>query len=218
MQELPIVSGMVIKSEPYGEYDRRLVILTAEKGKITCFAKGARKIGSRFMAATNPFSFGKFTLYEGRSSYSLNNVEISEFFECFRDDLEKAYYGMYFLEVSDYYTRENNDEKDVLKLLYCSMKALSSGKFANKLVRAAFEIKILGIEGEYPGIPQKSDGLNYNESTIYAVDYIINSKPEKLYTFTVKDDVLSEMIYISQKLMAGAVDKVFKSEEFLSIF
>lgn len=69
------------------------------------------------MARTNPFCFGTFKLYEGRNSYSLVDGEISNYFDGFRENLEGAVYGMYFLDVADYYTRENNDEKDMLSLL-----------------------------------------------------------------------------------------------------
>ena len=105
MQDFTIVTGMIIKAVPIGEYDRRLVLLTKERGKITAFARGARKPNSRFVASTNLFCFGTFKLYAGRDSYTLSETEISNYFEDLRMDFEGAYYGMYFLEIADYYTR-----------------------------------------------------------------------------------------------------------------
>lgn len=215
MQDLVNVTGMVLKCEPVGEYDRRVTILTKERGKISCFAKGARKLNNRFMASTNPFCFGNFLLYEGRNSYSINEIEVSNYFEKLREDFEGALYGMYFLEVMDYYTRENNDETEFLKLLYQSVKALISTTFDNRLVKCIFEIKSIVINGEYPGMPNRSQG--YNASTEYTVNYIVESTVEKLYKFAVSDEVLLDLQYISKLFMDRFVDKTFKSLEMIQI-
>lgn len=64
-------------------------------------------------------------MFEGRSSYNIVvDVTVKNYFEELRLDFEAAYYGMYFLELMDYYTRENNDEKEFLKLLYQSFSSI----------------------------------------------------------------------------------------------
>lgn len=213
MQDLCSVTGIILKAEPFGEYDRRVVILTRERGKIAAFAKGARKQGSRLLASTNPFCFGEFRLYEGRTAYSISEASISNYFEQFREDFEGACYGMYFLEVMDYYTRENNDEKNMLKLLYQSLRALCHESLDNRLVRYIFEIKALAINGEYPGL---SANNIYQESTIYTVSFIVNTSVEKLYTFIVTDSVLAELGEIADNFRKRFLDRKFKSLEILN--
>lgn len=212
MQDLCSVTGLILKAEPFGEYDRRVVMLTRERGKIAAFAKGARKQGSRLLASTNPFCFGEFRLYEGRTSYSISEAVIQNYFAPLREDFESACYGMYFLEVMDYYTRENNDEKEMLKLLYQSLRALCHKKLDNRLVRYIFEIKALALNGEYPGLPKDK---SYEESTAYAVAFIVGTPVEKLYTFTVTEKVLKELQEIADGFRKRFIDRNFKSLEIL---
>lgn len=212
MQEFTEITGMILKAEPIGEYDRRVVILTKEKGKISAFAKGARKQNSRLLGATTPFSFGNFKLYVGRSSYNLVEANISNYFEGLRSDFEGAYYGMYFLEVMDYYTRENNEDKEMLKLLYQSLRALMHDKLPNRLVRYIFEMKAMVLSGEFPGMPETG---NFEDSTRYTVNYIMTSPIEKLYTFTVTDSVLIQLQTIADDYRKRYMDRIFKSLEIL---
>lgn len=216
MQGFVTLTGIIIKAEPIGEYDRRVVLLTKERGKISAFARGARKPGNRLMAPTNPFSFGQFRLYEGRSSYNMSEAEISNYFEELRQDFSGAYYGMYFLELCDYYTRENNDEIQMLKLLYQSLRALASANFDNKLVRCVFELKSIMLNGEFPGISEKDmPNHTFMEATVYTIDYIMRTPAEKLFSFHVKPEVLQELRTFSSKICKSVFDKDFKSIEIL---
>lgn len=205
------VLGIVLKAEPIGEYDRRVVLLTRERGKISAFARGARKPTSAFLAPTNPFTFGTFELYEGRSSYSICEIAADSYFEELRQDFEGAYYGIYFLELCDYCTRENNDEKEILKLLYQSLRALTAKGLPRKLVRAIFEIKLVVLCGEFPGLP----GKEWLPAAVYAVDFIVRTPVEKLYTFTLVPEALEELTHIAKKYRTQCLPGQFKTLKIL---
>lgn len=236
------LTGMVLAAIPIGDYDKRITLLTRERGKITAFAKGARRQGSALTAAANPFAFGEFEVYEGRTSYTVVKASISNYFWELIDDYENVYYGFYFLEIADYYTRENADELHMLKLLYQSLRALEKESLPNRLVRCIYELKAMVINGEYPNVfscmsCKREDGLHWfhagsggmlcdsckkagavipvNESALYALQYIITSGIEKLYTFTVSEEVLRTLERIMKEYMKLFMDRKFKSLQIL---
>jgi DNA repair protein RecO (recombination protein O) len=213
MREQVSAAGMVLKASPVGEYDRRLVILTREFGKITAFARGARRPGNSLMAVSNPFVFGKFLLYEGRDAYTLAGAEVKNYFIEIAGDVEAACYGSYFLEFADYYGREGLEAEETLKLLYQSMRALLSEKLPNRLVKAVFELKLMEINGEYF---EELSG-NLDPSTRYAWEFVLASPVEKLYTFALSDQVLLEFSRCVEENKRRFVDKTFHSLDILQV-
>ncbi len=240
------VTGIIMSASPIGEYDKRVVILTKEKGKISAFAKGARRPNSPLIGAVNPFTFGEFAIYEGRNSYTIQSVSVSNYFMELRENVEAAYYGFYFMEFANYYTRENNDETQMLKLLYQTMRALSGGRIPHRLIRYIFELKAAAVNGEGPQVfqcircgdntrPQVfsvtsgglvcsecmngvRDGMHLNTSTLYAMQFVISSPIEKLYTFAVTEEVLEEFGKVMKRYNEVYIDKKFKSLEILETF
>ena len=239
------VTGMVLAATPMGEYDRRVVILTKERGRISAFARGARKPNSALVGVTSPFSFGEFTVYEGRTSYTLMSASISNYFQELRLDVEGAYSGFYFLEVAGYYAREANDETELLKLLYQTCRALVNPSIPNRLIRRIYELKVVMVNGEGPQVfeciccrardqemmfsvkrgglvcgrcmekGQYPDAETLLPSTLYTLRYIVSSPIAKLYTFVVKEEVMEELEEIATDYLAEYLGKSFKSLEIL---
>lgn len=242
MGQNTVVTGMVLKVMPIGDYDKRITLLTKERGKITAFARGARRQGSQLLAATNPFSFGEFELYEGRSSYTVAKASIQNYFRELAADIDATYYGFYFLEFADYYCQENNDEREMLKLLYQTLRALESPAFDNRLVRIVYELKAMAVNGVGPnvfscvkcgkkeairsfsvkrgGVLCSGCGLDHDvirveESTVYTMQYVISSTVEKLYTFTVSTKVLQELQQVMREYLHRYLGHSFQSIKIL---
>ena len=235
MSDLITVQGVVISAMPIGEYDKRIVLLTRERGKISVFAKGARRPNSPFLAAADPFVFGTFTLFEGRSSYNLNQVS-------------GVYYGYYFLELADYFGREGTDEREMMNLLYVTVRALLNPKMDNRLIRCIYELRTMTEQGLCPelfqcalcareAIPEgqtffsqelhgilcakcasgQKGNLRISPSALYAMRFIATAPMGKLYTFTVKDEVLLELEHIIHRYTAANTDKRFRSLQILEV-
>ena len=198
MQPLLNVTGMVLRTEPSGEYDRRVEILTVTHGRISAFAKGARRQTNHLMAATDLFVFGDFKLYPGRSSYSLTDANVKNYFTELRSDYDAALYGMYFLEAAAYNTRENNDERQVLALLYQALRALTHEAYEAELVKAVFELKLVMLQGVFN---RAAYGGDYDAATLYTLDYLLATAPEKVFSFTLKEEAFRELKGIAEREM-----------------
>jgi len=239
------VTGIVLSCSPVGDYDRRLVIMTKELGKITAFARGARRPNSSLIAATQPFVFGKFEMYMSKKYINLRDVQVVNFFSELRSDFEKVSYGLYFLELVDYYIKEQQSDINVLKLLYQSLRALMSKSIPDELVKCIFELKLISYNGEIAylnncigcGNEEEMVGFSFakggmvcsncingdasamrlKKSTIYTIQYIVYSKIEKLYTFTLKEDIIKELTLFMKYYFEINVEKKFKTLEMLSV-
>ena len=211
------------------------------KGVVARSAETAHQTVS--LDADHAFAFGEFEVFEGRNSYNVTKANIQNYFRELVLDLDAASLAFYFAEFAEYYCQENNDEREMLKLLYQTLRALTNPHIPNMLIRYIFELKALTINGQAPQVFQcmtcgnkerhavfsavkgglvcsecmkdVRDGMSLDPSTLYSMQYIETSTIEKLYTFNVTEKVLTELGNVMSRMTDIYVGKHFKSLEIL---
>ncbi len=236
------VMGMVLSVSPIGEYDKRVVLLTRECGKISAFARGARRPNSPLLACTQPFTFGEFSLYRGRNSFTMKSAQIRNYFTELREDVDDVYMGLYFCEMASYFAKENLDASDMLKLLYQSLRALKVPSLDRSLVRYIYELKMMTINGEAPRVfsciqcggkenlhsflsnesgilcdecSHQKRGIQIQETTAYTLQHVIGTPIEKLYTFTVSAEIQNEFGKVIRQYLRDHLNATFHSLELI---
>lgn len=243
MREEIVVSGIILYTSMVGEYDKRLVVLTKERGKITVFANGSRRVNSSFRAAAQSFVMGSFTLVAGREAYNLVKADVTEYFTEISADIEKLCYASYFCEFMSYYTREGDFCVNHLNLLYFTLKALVAGQMKQELIRYIYELRLMDLEGqglhayhcikcgskEVVAFEETKGGVlckncaaltksakEISPSLVYTLQFIVSTAFPKLYSFTLSDEVFAELRFVTNRFRRQYVDKEFQSLEILS--
>ncbi|GMQ56386.1 DNA repair protein RecO [Vallitalea sediminicola] len=236
--------GIVISEMPIGENDKRIVMITKEKGKITAFARGARKMNSMFLAGSQLFSYGEYILYKGKSSaYTIKQVQLIESFHNIRSDIDKLAYGLYVLEFCEYITQENVPNNYLMKLMLKTLQVLVKKVSDYDLTVRIFELKAMSYIGYTPNVIScvncgenyenyyfsiKLGGIicktcsneqkfvsNINNTTIYTMRYILSTSVDKLFSFQIDATIKYELTMIMKKYIEYHLNHKFKSLDFL---
>lgn len=146
------IQGIVLKSINLGESDKIITVYSDLLGKIDMVVHGARKPKSKFMASTQPFCYCEYVIFKGKNLYTLSDSSINESFQEILQDLTKLAYGSYFLELVDSLNEKENKNVSILALLLKTLYLLINDDVDIKLLRFAFDFKIISLSGYMPQI------------------------------------------------------------------
>lgn len=111
--------GMVLKRTSVGETDRVVVLLTAEKGKIACVAKGVRHLKSSRRAALEPGNLVKIYCINTKSMPLLTQAELIADTTTVRSSLSSIRQLTQLLEIVDrLFVEEELDEAVYQQVLH----------------------------------------------------------------------------------------------------
>lgn len=142
--------GLVLREVNYRDSDKLLSVLTAEGGLRTVRARGCRKRNSPLAAAAQLLVYSEMTLFEYRDHVSLNEAESLQQFRRVRSDPELLSLGSYFAQVMETISVEGRADPAALSLILNSLYALDKLNKPQALVKAAYELRLMCVEGYEP--------------------------------------------------------------------
>ncbi|HHW30552.1 MAG TPA: DNA repair protein RecO [Clostridiaceae bacterium] len=146
------IKGIVIKQVVFGEADLIITVLTSTRGKITAFAKNAKRPRSRLSAGAQLLCYSDFVLFKGRDIYSVNSCEVIEPFYNIRNDIIKLTYAAHMLDIINDSVQENQPANKVLQLFLNSLHMIANTDKSPELVVRIFELRLLTILGYAPHV------------------------------------------------------------------
>lgn len=143
--------GIVLKTINYQEADKIVSIYTSKRGKVSCLAKGVRKLTSRKRGSLEVFNQISFFATRGKGFDIITEVECLDDFNEWRGNLKKVASAYEISEITDKLTVEEDEHGEVYEIL---VSALTKLKFAKAeeldFLVEKFGEKLLMVLGFWP--------------------------------------------------------------------
>ena len=138
MSELSDVA-IVLRTYPYAEADRIVVLLTKNSGKVRGIAKGIRRPKSKFGGRLELGSRVHVVLWRGRSELGVvKQVQLLDGYSVIRGDLDRITAAMAVLEVADQVIQDDHEDEMFFSMVGNVLTTLNNPEINPNLVAPAF--------------------------------------------------------------------------------
>ena len=238
-----VTRGVVLRQTDTKESDKILTVLTADLGKISLIAKGARRKNSRIAAASELLVYSEMTIFRKGNWYLLDEASTLELFDGVRRDFLLLSLASYFSELTEAVTGEGEDAREILPLFLNALYALGKLHKEPRQVKAAFELRLLSLAGFEPlvdgcavcgaPIPEKpmldvvkgvvhcgackeKGGLSLplTQGALEAMQHIVHGSPKRLYSFTLPPVDLQLLSHAAEAFAAAQLERSFRTLEY----
>ena len=232
-------TGLIIREYLTGENDRIVAILTPN-GLVRAFAKGSRKLSNSNLGAIQLLCFSSFDLSKSKDTYTVCSAKAIEIFFELRNNITKLALAQYFCEAVKYFSDEDDDCSEVLRLTLNCLKFLCTDKFKEPLIKAIFELRLTCIAGYTPDLSccvgcGNEDGrfffspidggiycnncapVRYIEmpsAVLLAARHICYSPFDRIFSFKLEDKHIPSLTKMSEKFFVTQADHKFGTLEF----
>ncbi|MBQ9249705.1 MAG: DNA repair protein RecO [Oscillospiraceae bacterium] len=236
--------ALVLRQVRYKEADRILTLFSSTDGKITAKARGALRKNSKIAAATQQLCYAEMTLFGNRGKWTVNEAVIIEPFTALQTDLERFALGCYFAECLEALSVEDQPDAELLQLGLNSLYALGSGKYDPRLVKAAFEFRLMCLAGYAPSVQAcavcgketlnepclsvdngcvfcrgcRNASLGFSlplcEDSLAALRYIVAAPAKQLFSFQIGEEALRRLGDAAERYLLSHAERRFSTLDY----
>lgn len=236
-------NGLVIRVNNVGEYDRIISVLTADFGIVRAFVHGARSLKNKHATTTSLLSYSHFTFSKKRDTYTVTDSSVNKVFFNLRGDIEKLALAQYFCEIAETLAPVEDAAEEYLRIMLNSLHFLSGNEKNSLLLKAVTELRMLSISGYTPDIVACKECAEYESDVMFfdpvggelycsncrppipnlmaigkgvlaALRHIVYSDFEKLYSFNLPDESLSNLTRVTETFLLSQIEHRFATLEF----
>lgn len=239
-----VIQGLVLRETETKEADKILTLLTAERGKLSVIARGARRKSCKFAACAQSLAWSEWTLYQRGDWYYASDGSTLELFDGLRSDLDAMALGFYFAELTEAVTAEESPAGELLRHLLNGLYALSALGKPPALVKSAFELKLLCLAGYEPladncaycgapepespyldvvqgvlrckacGVKESALSVPLCRDSLAALRHIVYGDPRRLYAFRLGGEPLGRLSAAAEAFLSAQLERGFRTLEF----
>lgn len=209
MPRIQTVEAIVLSTRNFEEADRLLILFTKQLGKITVIAKGVRRMTSHRGGSLDLLNDVMVTLVQGQSFKLVTETQVVDSFPKLKDNLSKAFYAYYLLELVNSLTVDDQEQAEIFYLLKHALQLFSNQP--NRIIITAFEIKLLAALGF----------LNDQMFTSLSEETIAKAKQLRVQSLSqalaqeVNNHAMMEIEELVRKRLADVAEKEFRSPAIL---
>ena len=239
-----VTPGVVLRQTETKEADKILTLLTPGQGKISVIARGARRKSCKYAACAQALAYSEWTLYQKGDWYYANEASPLELFAGLQLDLVAMSLGFYMAELTEAVTTPEQDASGLLRHLLNGLYALAVLHKPPRLVKPAFEFKLLSLAGYEPladscaycgmesperpmldveqgvlrcgkcGTGESGHSLPLDGGSLAALRRVLYGDHKRLYSFKLEEESLRRFEKAAEGFLAAQLERSFRTLDF----
>lgn len=170
MMKYITTKAIVLSRTNFGEADRIVRVLSQDIGKVSCVAKGVRKVTSKMAGGLELLSENELTLFIGKSDmYTVRSARNKVNWGNILQDFTRLHHAYDILQLLDK-SVDDGGGKELYPVLFTALENLNYDTVHPDVLLLWFYLQTLQMLGHQPNMQTDVDGKLLAEDSVYFFD------------------------------------------------